>query len=261
MITENLSTLKIHKLTTKQYERELAAGTLDASALYLTPDDGSVVIEEFVPEVEAIIGTVLETKMTPDEVLAASQNGLFLKVMSTDGQWNMYSTTSIANDGRRLIFNRSYDGRLYTIDIDVASDGTMIVGDTYVIEPPVITDWCWDGDLSVYPGNAGSDIDLGFDPSTCDWYECTITLGSVLPTPTTIIARYVPDYGIVGSCEFLSGTSKYEVTVQISDTASAFVAYTSSLLSSSTVTWYSWSGSSGSLTLSRIVGFKLNTPY
>ena len=38
MITENLSTLKIHKLTQAQYERELAAGNIDESALYLTPE-------------------------------------------------------------------------------------------------------------------------------------------------------------------------------------------------------------------------------
>jgi hypothetical protein len=39
LITENLSTLKIHKLTQKQYERELAAGRIDENALYLTPDE------------------------------------------------------------------------------------------------------------------------------------------------------------------------------------------------------------------------------
>lgn len=38
MIIENLSTLKIHKLTNEQYERELNAGCIDESALYLTPD-------------------------------------------------------------------------------------------------------------------------------------------------------------------------------------------------------------------------------
>jgi hypothetical protein len=41
MITENLSTLKIHKLTKEQYERELAAGRIDESALYLTPDESA----------------------------------------------------------------------------------------------------------------------------------------------------------------------------------------------------------------------------
>ncbi len=41
MITENLSTLKIHKLTQEQYDRELATGNLDDKAIYLTPDDNS----------------------------------------------------------------------------------------------------------------------------------------------------------------------------------------------------------------------------
>lgn len=39
MKTENLSTLKINKLTKAQYERELAAGRIDENALYLTPDE------------------------------------------------------------------------------------------------------------------------------------------------------------------------------------------------------------------------------
>lgn len=39
MITENLSTLKIHKLTQAQYDRELSAGNIDENALYLTPDE------------------------------------------------------------------------------------------------------------------------------------------------------------------------------------------------------------------------------
>ena len=40
MITNNLSTLKIHKLTQAQYDRELEAGRIDENALYLTPDSG-----------------------------------------------------------------------------------------------------------------------------------------------------------------------------------------------------------------------------
>lgn len=40
MTTKNLSTLKIHKLTEAQYQREKEAGNLDADALYLTPDEG-----------------------------------------------------------------------------------------------------------------------------------------------------------------------------------------------------------------------------
>lgn len=39
MLTENLSTLKIHKLSQEQYDREYAAGNLEETALYLTPDN------------------------------------------------------------------------------------------------------------------------------------------------------------------------------------------------------------------------------
>jgi hypothetical protein len=39
LITENLSTLKIHKLSQAQYDREFAAGNIDGDAIYLTPDE------------------------------------------------------------------------------------------------------------------------------------------------------------------------------------------------------------------------------
>lgn len=39
MITQNLLTLKIHKLTQEQYDRELEAGRIDENALYLTPEE------------------------------------------------------------------------------------------------------------------------------------------------------------------------------------------------------------------------------
>lgn len=37
MITEKLNTLKIHKLSQDQYDRELLAGNIDDNALYMTP--------------------------------------------------------------------------------------------------------------------------------------------------------------------------------------------------------------------------------
>lgn len=50
-ITENLSTLKIHKLTQAQYDRELAAGNIDPSALYLTPDDDKeIYVQSYEPQ-------------------------------------------------------------------------------------------------------------------------------------------------------------------------------------------------------------------
>ena len=41
MITTNIPTLQIHKLTEEQYEAAKFAGTLDENALYMTPDEGS----------------------------------------------------------------------------------------------------------------------------------------------------------------------------------------------------------------------------
>ena len=38
MITKNLSTLKINKLSQKQYDRESVAGNLNENEIYLTPD-------------------------------------------------------------------------------------------------------------------------------------------------------------------------------------------------------------------------------
>lgn len=39
MSTENLSTLKIYKLTQEQYERKIEAGDIEENAIYLTPDE------------------------------------------------------------------------------------------------------------------------------------------------------------------------------------------------------------------------------
>lgn len=49
MITENLSTLKIHKLTQEQYDRELEAGNIDPNALYLTPEKEPIFIQNDEP--------------------------------------------------------------------------------------------------------------------------------------------------------------------------------------------------------------------
>ena len=47
MNTENLSTLKIHKLSQEQYDREKDAGNIEETALYLTPDnEADFVVEQ-----------------------------------------------------------------------------------------------------------------------------------------------------------------------------------------------------------------------
>ena len=75
MITENLSTLKINKLTQEQYDRELLAGNLKDNELYLTPDEECVTKEEFdntVGNVEALLDNVISEQ----ESIIAMQNSL-----------------------------------------------------------------------------------------------------------------------------------------------------------------------------------------
>ena len=47
MITENLSTLKINRLTQEQYDTALTNGSINANELYLTPDDNELDTSSF----------------------------------------------------------------------------------------------------------------------------------------------------------------------------------------------------------------------
>ena len=67
MIVQNLSTLKINKMSQAQYDRELAAGNLDSDELYLIPE------------------TMSETSGLPE--VSAADNGSFLRVVN--GEWKI----------------------------------------------------------------------------------------------------------------------------------------------------------------------------
>ncbi len=69
MNTENLSTLKIHRLTQAQYNRESEAGNLDATALYLTPDEFDITLTQPGKAADAkAVGDVLELKLNKTDV-------------------------------------------------------------------------------------------------------------------------------------------------------------------------------------------------
>jgi hypothetical protein len=78
LITENLSTLKIHKLTQAQYNRELDAGRIDENALYLTPDESASLKGLLANE-----DMVLSSRQYGDELPAAGITGrIFFKKVS-----------------------------------------------------------------------------------------------------------------------------------------------------------------------------------
>ena len=73
--TENLATLKIHKLSKAQYERELAAGRIDENAIYLTPDEPGVKV--------------------PDP--GAAEDGAFLRVYNGMAVWEIIGQAENVN--------------------------------------------------------------------------------------------------------------------------------------------------------------------
>lgn len=72
MKTENLSTLTIHKLSQEQYDREKAAGRLDANAIYLTPDEGGDLGDFVVPD-EEFFNWLVELKIIEPAVSASGK--------------------------------------------------------------------------------------------------------------------------------------------------------------------------------------------
>lgn len=98
MITNNLSTLKIHKLSQEQYNRELAAGTLDANAFYLTPDEGG---NESGGEVIAESGKILigQLELNSSTLTAADDLENVYAIISDDIKNEMKKVFNILNNG------------------------------------------------------------------------------------------------------------------------------------------------------------------
>lgn len=97
MITENLSTLKIHKLTQAQYDRELEAGNIDANALYLTPDEetdlsGYATVEYVDTKAEQITSSIPTSLKNP--------NALTINGQGYDGSEAVTVNISDGEDGQ-----------------------------------------------------------------------------------------------------------------------------------------------------------------
>lgn len=146
MLTENLSTLKIHKLTQKQYDRELAAGRLDEAALYLTPDEPlanteyvTILPETTLTFTEADVesGITLPEKLAlkPNTIYLVNWNGIEYEYKSSDGYGY---TVYLGNRTYHQPLNKRYDGygpfRFQTYD-DASRDSKVWVNSagTYTV--------------------------------------------------------------------------------------------------------------------------------
>ena len=87
MIVENVPTLRIHQLTEKQYNRELADDNLDEYAMYLTPDEDAEKIQlilNTMPTIGEYVGNgyrsqrIIEVGGSTNRIRVYSQNGIAL---------------------------------------------------------------------------------------------------------------------------------------------------------------------------------------
>ena len=122
MITENLSTLKIHKLTKDQYDRELSAGRIDRNSLYLIPDESA--------EIDATLtksGVAADAKAVGE---AIASNALAIELLT-----NGVSSDEIDSVNDLIQYVKSHGGEITGIkaeikanadDIDNIRDGDTI---------------------------------------------------------------------------------------------------------------------------------------
>lgn len=155
MITENLSTLKIHKLTQAQYDRELQNGTLDENALYLTPDSSSEQIESAIRDSENAMFAYIDEQIAaipefdPKEIqdaIDANTAAIDTKVDSVDGMGlstNDYTTAEkdkLATIEDNANFyehptHTSHDSGLYKVTVD---DSGHVSGATLVEKEDIV---------------------------------------------------------------------------------------------------------------------------
>jgi hypothetical protein len=139
LITENLSTLKIHKLTQAQYDRELSAGNIDANALYLTPDEdvdlsGYATQEQVNTAIEALDADDLGIYVQSEEPIGAEDGSVWIDLNETFNDNTLateeYVNTAIANhitDTELILHSASGKKFKLTIDDEGVLTATEIV--------------------------------------------------------------------------------------------------------------------------------------
>lgn len=132
MITEKLSTLKIHKLSKRQYEHELAAGHIDENALYLTPDDS---IDDTLTQE----GQAADAKAVGDKfnTLTLTQNNYGSELPETGVEGQLF----LVED------NETTDA---TLSIEGMAADAKAVGDALAIKAPLLNIGQYEGDLNSF---------------------------------------------------------------------------------------------------------------
>lgn len=123
MITENLSTLKIHKLTQAQYNRELENGNIDKSALYLTPDEGDYYTKSEIDEKLEVVDDKIDTPIT-----AETGQTIVVKSVDENGKPTEWGAEDFPiSSGWELLTDMTTTEDATVVQIDTCDDGTPIV--------------------------------------------------------------------------------------------------------------------------------------
>ena len=153
MITENLSTLKIHKLTQAQYDREFAVGNIDPNALYLTPDTANTIPYGICATAADVAEKVANTdnfslsagiRVTIKFTVTNTAANPTLNINSTGAKAIYYNGTTIA--ASYLKANKTYDflyngiqweliGDIGTIEVVTSSSETTTHAANIIVSP------------------------------------------------------------------------------------------------------------------------------
>lgn len=130
MTTENLSTLKINKLTQTQYDREVEAGTVEEDALYLTPDEAITVakiadLTVTATELNHMDGIKSNVQTQLDEKISLDSHGYVIGLVASD-----YLTVANAETSMELYVNGlgSNTGNVWIDESGEAWLGKVYVG-------------------------------------------------------------------------------------------------------------------------------------
>ena len=100
-ITQNLPTLRIHKLTQEQYDRESAAGRIEETAIYLTPDTS--VTKEYVDSLLNGLSSGITRVITDTLPSEPSENVIYMIPSQNSTENNVYDEYMFFNDNGMLI--------------------------------------------------------------------------------------------------------------------------------------------------------------
>ena len=124
--SEFVPTLKIHKMTQEEYERELANGTVDENALYLTPDE-AIDLTPYITQDE--VASSYETKADAIAKLEEAKEYTDANKITVDSVLNSNSTNPVQNKVVNTALSDKVPNTRTVNNYELSSDITLTATD------------------------------------------------------------------------------------------------------------------------------------